>query len=156
MTATLQDDLTKGQKERLSINLVRDDCDERAITLDSLNEKFFMFVFQALLYSKNTRILYLLLDVINFYIKHATDYQDKVINAATILWMLQILDHSRKDRDLCLLVAKTVLKIVDNHQIIFDYQEMAIIKKFNKALENLNKDPNMPTEPSSDDEPEQE
>lgn len=47
-----------------------------------------MFVFQALLYSKNRRILYLLLDVINFYIKHDTEYQDKVINAATILWML--------------------------------------------------------------------
>jgi hypothetical protein len=29
---------------------------------------------------------------------------------------------------------------------------MAIIKKFNKALENLNKDPNLPTEPSSDEE----
>lgn len=29
---------------------------------------------------------------------------------------------------------------------------MAIIKKFNKALENLNKDPNLPTDPSSDEE----
>ena len=64
--------------------------------------------------------------------------------------MLQILDHSRQDRSLCLLVAKTVLKIVDNHQILFDYQEMAIIKKFNKALENLNRDPNLPSEPSDD------
>jgi hypothetical protein len=27
--------------------------------------------------------------------------------------------------------------VVDSHQIIFDYQEMAIIKKFNKALDNL-------------------
>jgi len=35
--------------------------------------------------------------------------------------MLQILDHARQDRALCLLVAKTVLKIVDNHQILFDY-----------------------------------
>jgi len=26
---------------------------------------------------------------------------------------------------------------VNNHQIVFDYQEMAIIKKFNKALDNL-------------------
>ena len=85
------------------------------MTLDALNEKFFMFVFQALLYSKNRRILYLLLDVINFYIKHQTPYQNQVINAATILWMLQILDHSRQDRPLCLLVAQTVLKIVDNH-----------------------------------------
>jgi len=29
-----------------------------------------MFVLQALLYSRNVRILYLLLDVVNFYIKH--------------------------------------------------------------------------------------
>jgi hypothetical protein len=29
---------------------------------------------------------------------------------------------------------------------------MAIIKKFNKALENLNKDPNDPSDSSSDDE----
>jgi len=29
---------------------------------------------------------------------------------------------------------------------------MAIIKKFNKALENLNRDPNLPSEPSSQDE----
>lgn len=93
--------------------------------------------------------MYLLLDVINFYIKHATEYQERVINASTILWMLQILDHQRRDRALCLLVAKTVLKIVDNHQILFDYQEMAIIKKFNKALENLNKDPNLQDEPTS-------
>lgn len=105
----------------MSINLTKDECDVREIQLDALNEKFFMFVFQALLYSKNRIILYLLLDVINFYIKHPTPYQDKVINAATILWMLQILDHSRQDRALCLLVAKTVLKIVDNHQILFDY-----------------------------------
>jgi hypothetical protein len=27
--------------------------------------------------------------------------------------------------------------VVDSHQIIFDYQEMAIIKKFNKALDNV-------------------
>lgn len=34
------------------------------------------------------------------------------------------------------MAAKTILRVVDNHQIIFDYQEMAIIKKFNKALDN--------------------
>jgi len=87
------------------------------------------------------RILYLLLDVVNFYIKHNTEYQKDIINAGTILWMLTILDKNGKDQDLSLLVAKSVLRIVDNHQILFDYQEMAIIKKFNRALENLNKDP---------------
>ena len=39
-----------------------------------------------------------------------------------------------------MLAAKTVLKVVTNHQIVFDYQEMAIIKKFNKALENIGQD----------------
>ena len=53
--------------------------------------------------------------------------------------MLEILDTHRQDKDLCLLAAKTVLKVVDNHQIVFEYQEMAIIKKFNKALENIDK-----------------
>jgi hypothetical protein len=36
-----------------------------------------------------------------------------------------------------LLAAKTVLKVVENHSVVFDYQEMAIIKNFNKALENI-------------------
>ena len=31
----------------------------------------------------------------------------------------------------------TYAKWVNNHQIVFDYQEMAIIKKFNKALDNI-------------------
>lgn len=51
--------------------------------------------------------------------------------------MLTIIDTHKEDYDLCLLAAKTVLKVVNNHQIVFDYQEMAIIKKFNKALDNL-------------------
>lgn len=63
----------------------------------------------------------MLLDVVNFYIKHPTEYQKEVINAATILWMLQILDRNGQDRELCLFVAKSVLRIVDNHQIVFDY-----------------------------------
>ena len=75
--------------------------------------------------------------MINFYIKHETPYQDDVINPSTILWMLKIIDTHKEDQDLCLLAAKTVLKVVNNHQIVFDYQEMAIIKKFNKALDNI-------------------
>ena len=117
--------------------MFKDELDEREISLDPLNEKFFMYVFKALLYSKNRRILYQLLDVINFYIKHETPHQVEVINPSTILWMLQIIDTHHDDSDLCLLAAKTVLKVVTNHQIIFDYQEMAIIKKFNKALDNI-------------------
>lgn len=103
------------------MNLHHEGLDERDIQLEPLNEKFFMFVFKALLYTKNRRILYQLLDVINFYIKHETPYQKEVIDPSIILWMLQILDNHRHDQDLCLLAAKTVLKVVDNHQIIFDY-----------------------------------
>ena len=40
-------------KERLSVHLKNDNLDTRAITLERLNEKFFMFVFEALLYTKN-------------------------------------------------------------------------------------------------------
>ena len=42
---------------------------------------------------------------------------------------------------MCLLAAKTVLLAVNHHKIVFDYQEMAIIEKFNKALENFGGDP---------------
>jgi uncharacterized protein YejL (UPF0352 family) len=96
-----------------------------------------MSVFKALLYSQNRRILYQMLDVINFYIMHETPYQKEVINPSTILWMLKIIDTHKEDYDLCLLAAKTVLKVVNNHQIEFEYQEIAIINKFTKALDNL-------------------
>ena len=42
---------------------------------------------------------------------------------------------------MCLLAAKTVLLAVNHHKIVFDTQEMAIIEKFNKALENFGGDP---------------
>ena len=51
--------------------------------------------------------------------------------------MLRILDNHRSDQYLCLLSAKTVLKVVETHSVVFDYQEMAIIKNFNRALENI-------------------
>ena len=54
--------------------------------------------------------------------------------------MLSIIDTHKDDYDLCLLAAKTVLKVVTNHQIVFEHQEMAIIKKFNRALEHLGED----------------
>ena len=41
--------------------------------------------------------------------------QHKLESAQAILWMLEILDTHRQDKDLCLLAAKTVLKVVDNH-----------------------------------------
>ena len=42
---------------------------------------------------------------------------------------------------MCLLAAKSVLLAVNNHKIVFDYQEMAIIEKFNRALENFGGEP---------------
>ena len=125
------------EKRELSVNMFSDELDVRELKLDELNEKFFMYVFMALLCSQNRRILYQLLDVVNFYIMHETPYQEKVINPSIILWMLKIIDQHKDDADLCLLAAKTILKVVNNHQIVFDYQEMAIIKKFNKALDNI-------------------
>ena len=80
--------ITDEEKRLLSVNMFNDELDEREMQLDKLNEKFFMYVFKALLYSNNRRILYQLLDVINFYIKHETPYQKDVINPNTILWML--------------------------------------------------------------------
>lgn len=45
--------LTLAMKQRLSVNLNTDSLDTRDIELDPLNEKFFMFVFESLLYTKN-------------------------------------------------------------------------------------------------------
>jgi uncharacterized protein YejL (UPF0352 family) len=63
--------------------------------------------------------------------------------------MLKILVKYRQDPDLSLLAAKTILKVVDNHQIIFDYQEMAIINKFNKALDNYEPDKQNSSDPDT-------
>ena len=49
-----------------------DEVDDRDIELDQLNENYFSNVFKSLLYSKERRIIYRLLDIINFYIKHET------------------------------------------------------------------------------------
>ena len=80
-----------------------------------------MYVFKALLFSKNPKIVYQLLDVVNFYVKHDTQYQKEILDPSIILWMLKILQKHRKDRDLCLLAAKTILRVVSNHMIEFDY-----------------------------------
>ena len=111
-----------------------DEPDTRKIQLDPLNEKFFMYVFKALLKSSNMKILYLLLDVINFYIMHETECQKDVINPSTILWMLSIIDQHKNDIDLCVLAAKTVLRVVTHHEFDFEHQEIAIIRTFNRAL----------------------
>jgi len=97
--------LTLREKRLLSMSMFNEELDERELELDILNEKFFMSVFKALLYSKNRRILYQMLDVINFYIMHETPYQKEVINPSTVLWMLKIIDTHKEDYDLCLLAA---------------------------------------------------
>lgn len=66
--------LTKKEKEQICVNLYANECYMRSIKLDSLNEKFFMYVFKALLFSKNPKIVYQLLDVVNFYVMHETLY----------------------------------------------------------------------------------
>ena len=50
--------MTEEEKRMLSVNMFNDDLDQREVVLDELNEKFFMFVFKALLFTKNRRILY--------------------------------------------------------------------------------------------------
>ena len=74
-----------------------------------------MYVFKALLFSKNPKIVYQLLDVVNFYVMHETQYQKEILDPSIILWMLKILHKHRKDRDLCLLAAKTILRVLTNH-----------------------------------------
>jgi len=48
--------------------------------------------------------------------------------------MLEIMEHQRTEKYLCCLTSSTLLSIVKKHEIPFDYQEVAIIKKFNMAL----------------------
>lgn len=43
--------LTGEEKRHLSVNMFNDELDERELNLDELNEKFFMYVFKALLYT---------------------------------------------------------------------------------------------------------
>jgi hypothetical protein len=128
--------MTIDQKRKYSIQMFNNDkLDTREVKLDPLNEKFFMYVFKALLMSQNIKILYLLLDVIHFYIAHETPCQKDVVNPATILWMLSIIDSFKSDLDLCNLAAKTVLRVVKNHEFEFEHQEMAIIRTYNQALQ---------------------
>lgn len=51
--------------------------------------------------------------------------------------MLEILQRHRNERYLCCVTSAVLLSIVSKHEIHFDYQEVAIIKKFNKALQNI-------------------
>jgi len=80
-----------------------------------------MYVFKALLFSTNPKIVYQLLDVVNFYVRHQTPYQSQIIDPAIILWMLKVLQKHRQDQDLCLFAAKTILRVVTYHPIEFNY-----------------------------------
>ena len=96
-----------------------------------------MSLFQALKHAKSRSILKKVLEVIIFYNKTSTTIQKDIINPDTILWLLNMIEDHKGDKKLCFLAAKTLLAIVSDHEIIFDYQEVAIIKKFNQALQNL-------------------
>ena len=98
-----------------------------------------MKVFQALLHTREPKILERLLMVIKFYINldESECQRRDIITPHNILWMLEIIEHQRDQKSLCCQTARTLLAIVSRHQILFDYQEVAIIKKFNTALQNI-------------------
>jgi hypothetical protein len=78
-----------------------------------------------------------LLKVIKFYITQSdSPYQKSIIEPQTILWMLEMMESQRYQKYLCCVSASVLLKIVTQHEIHFNYQEVAIIKKFNQALQN--------------------
>ena len=47
-----------------------------------------------------------------------------------------MMEAQRYQKYLCCVGASVLLNIVTNHEIHFNYQEVAIIKKFNQALQN--------------------
>lgn len=104
---------------------------------DPLNETFFIYVFHALKHTQDHEILLTVLKVIRYYITYNSPLQSEVINPDIILWLLEILEEHKDDKLLGCKAAITLLQIVSKHQIVFDYQEVAIIKKFNQALQNL-------------------
>lgn len=106
------------------------------------NEKFFIDVFFALKLCKIPEILCQLVDVVNFYSNHESEYQSEFINSETILWLLRVIDDhlankSKINRFLCCLCSLTLLGIVDKHNVEISYQEQEIIRKYNKILQNL-------------------
>ena len=60
-----------------------------------------------------------------------------IINPHTILWMLEIMEDLKNDKYLCCLTSSTLLEIVSKLEIRVEHQEVAIIKKFNQALQNI-------------------
>lgn len=79
-----------------------------------------------------------LITVIRFYIyQDDSECQKEIINPHTILWMLELMEHQLNDKYLCCVTSTTLLKIVSKHPIRFEHQEVAIIKKFNRALHNI-------------------
>ena len=73
-----------------------------------------------------------LLKVIKAYIfLDKSPSQHIIIAPPTILWMLEIMEHQMNDKYLCCVTSMTLLRIVSRHEIRFEHQEVAIIKKFN-------------------------
>ena len=63
----------------------------------------------------------------------------EIISPNTILWMLTIINYyyETPNKYLSCITSHTLLAVVSKHEIVFDYQEVAIIRKFNKALLNI-------------------
>ena len=89
-----------------------------------------------MLHTREPLILKRLLMVIRFYndLDESKCQKRDIITPQNILWMLEIIEHQKEQKALCCLTARVLLEIVQRHQIVFDYQEVSIIKKFNKAL----------------------
>jgi len=98
---------------------------------------YFLHVFSALKHSTDKAVLFCVISYIKCYVHRPSQVQKDVVNPDTIIWLLEVLEEHKHDKKLCLASAKTLLAFVSNHSIVFDYQEVAIIKKFNHALQNL-------------------
>jgi len=66
----------------------------------------------------------------------------KIINPLTVVWLLKILSRQSRqmtpvNQELCCMCSLTLLSIVDNNDMVIDYQDQAIIKLFNIVLQNI-------------------
>ena len=50
------------------------------------------------------------------------------------MWILQIIDAHRSEPNVSIYAAKTMLNLIEHHDLTFDYTEHSIIKRFNKVI----------------------
>lgn len=106
------------------------------------NEQYFNSVFKALMKCRSSKVLIKMLKVLQYYSDSFKSQKDKersscwsdLINADSILWLLNLIIKHIKNKYLCCLASLTLLGIVENHQIIIDVHEQAIKKAFNRVF----------------------